>query len=453
MDRSRGVRLQRILADAGTAARRECEELILAGAVTVNGKIVDTLPAFADPANDRIEVYGRPLRPPEKHVYVVLFKPRGTVCTNSDPEGRPRAIDLVRHPSRARLYCVGRLDLDSSGLILLTNDGAFANRLTHPRFLVEKGYDLTLEGSLDERGVAALERELFGARAKTDGESMRSSLRFVSRDRDKTVVHMTLCEHRNVEIRPLMVEFGHPVKKLRRTRFGPLRLKGLAVGEWRDLTSKEVEQLMRSSRTEDPTAARKPKAPRRSMEELAQARVERAAREGQEAERASAQAPQPPAAQSGARRPARDGGPKRSDTRVPPPNAPRPAKPSVGERRPDRGGAARGSAPQGAAPRGAAPRGAAPRGAAPSARSAGPRRDDPRRDDPRRDGSAPRGRGPTGGAPTRSRQPREGGRQPRDGSRQPREGSRQPREGSRQPREGGRGGQPGRGPRRTRGGN
>jgi 23S rRNA pseudouridine2605 synthase len=434
MDRSRGVRLQRILADAGTAARRECEELILAGAVTVNGKIVDTLPAFADPANDRIEVYGRPLRPPEKHVYVVLFKPRGTVCTNSDPEGRPRAIDLVRHPSRARLYCVGRLDLDSSGLILLTNDGAFANRLTHPRFLVEKGYDLTLEGSLDERGVAALERELFGARAKTDGESMRSSLRFVSRDRDKTVVHMTLCEHRNVEIRPLMVEFGHPVKKLRRTRFGPLRLKGLAVGEWRDLTSKEVEQLMRSSRTEDPTAARKPKAPRRSMEELAQARVERAAREGQEAERASAQAPQPPAAQSGARRPARDVGPKRSDTRVPPPNAPRPAKPSAGERRPDRGGAARGSAP-----RGAAPRGAAPRGAAPSARSAGPRREDPRRDDARRDGSAPRGRGPTGGAPTRSRQPREGGRQPR--------------EGSRQPREGGRGGQPGRGPRRTRGGN
>jgi pseudouridine synthase len=408
MDRSRGVRLQRILADAGTAARRECEELILAGAVTVNGKIVDTLPAFADPANDRIEVYGRPLRPPEKHVYVVLFKPRGTVCTNSDPEGRPRAIDLVRHPSRARLYCVGRLDLDSSGLILLTNDGAFANRLTHPRYLVEKGYDLTLEGSLDERGVAALERELFGARAKTDGESMRSSLRFVSRDRDKTVVHMTLCEHRNVEIRPLMVEFGHPVKKLRRTRFGPLRLKGLAVGEWRELTSKEVEQLMRSSRTEDPTAARKPKAPRRSMEELAQARVERATREAQEAERATAQAPQPPAVQPGPQRPSRDGGSKRPSTRVPPPGASRPAGERVGGKGPNRGGASSARSP---GPRREDPRREDPRREDP--RREGPRREDPRREGRGRKGPGPRGRGPAGGGFPKGRQSRGGG--PRSG--------------------------------------
>ncbi|MEY2715067.1 MAG: Ribosomal large subunit pseudouridine synthase, partial [Planctomycetota bacterium] len=113
--KERGERLQKVLADAGVASRRECEALIIEGAVTVNGKTIDTLPAWADPAQDRIEVYGRPLRPAEKHVYVMLFKPRGTVCTNSDPEGRPRAIDLVRHPDRPRLYCVGRLDLDSSG--------------------------------------------------------------------------------------------------------------------------------------------------------------------------------------------------------------------------------------------------------------------------------------------------------------------------------------------------
>jgi 23S rRNA pseudouridine2605 synthase len=289
-EKSRGVRLQRILADAGVAARRECEDLIRTGAVTVNGKVVDVLPAWADPVGDRIEVYGRPIRAAERHVYVMLFKPRGAVCTNSDPEGRPRAIDLVQHPSRARLYCVGRLDLDSSGLILLTNDGAFANRLTHPRYLVEKGYDLTIDGSLDERAVAALERELLGPRIRTETgtDVMRSSLRLVNRDRGKSVVHLNLCEHRNIEIRALLIELGHPVNKMRRTRFGPLRLKGLAVGEWRDLTPKEVEQLMRAARSENPDAARTPRAPRRSLEELAEARVERQARAEREALEAQA---------------------------------------------------------------------------------------------------------------------------------------------------------------------
>jgi pseudouridine synthase len=266
------------MADAGVASRRECEELVVAGAVTVNGKVVDRLPAWVDPAGDRIEVYGRPLRKAEKHVYVMLFKPRGTVCTNSDPEGRPRAIDLVQHPSRPRLYCVGRLDLDSSGLLILTNDGEFANRLTHPRYLVEKGYDLTVDGSLDERAIAALERSIFAAESGRHAAPTRSSLRLVSRDRDKTVMHLTLCEHRNLQIRPLMLELGHPVNKLRRTSFGPLRLKGLAVGEWRDLTPREVEQLLRAAKAEDPGARRAPRAPKRSMVELAVAREERALR-------------------------------------------------------------------------------------------------------------------------------------------------------------------------------
>ena len=266
------------MADAGVAARRECEELVLAGAVTVNGKIVDRLPAWVDPAVDKIEVYGRPLRRAEKHVYIMLFKPRGTVCTNSDPEGRPRAIDLVQHPSRPRLYCVGRLDLDSSGLLILTNDGDFANRLTHPRYLVEKGYDITVDGSLDERAISELERSIFAAEKGRNSAPTRSSLRLISRDRDKTVMHLSLCEHRNLQIRPLMLELGHPVNKLRRTSFGPLRLKGLAVGEWRELASREVDQLMRASKAEDPSARRAPRAPKRSMVELATAREERAQR-------------------------------------------------------------------------------------------------------------------------------------------------------------------------------
>jgi pseudouridine synthase len=231
---------------------------------------MDTLPAWADPKVDRIEVYGKPLRPAEQHVYIVLFKPRGTVCTNSDPEGRPRAIDLVDHPSRARLYCVGRLDLDASGLLILTNDGEFANRLTHPRYEVAKGYDVTLDGRLNAESIAQIERKIFaatrdaGVHASTQsGKSSdsRSSLRLISSDKDKSIVHMELCEHRNLQIKDLMLSLGHPVKKMRRTSFGPLKLKGLAVGEWRELASREVEMLRRASRGETPAETdAKPKA-------------------------------------------------------------------------------------------------------------------------------------------------------------------------------------------------
>ena len=331
-DKSRGLRLQRVMADAGVAARRECEELVLSGAVTVNGKVIDRLPAWVDPSVDKIEVYGRPLRRAEKHVYIVLFKPRGTVCTNSDPEGRPRAIDLVEHPSKPRLYCVGRLDLDSSGLLILTNDGEFANRVTHPRYLVEKGYDITVDGRLDEKAIADLERKIFAAERGARRGETRSSLRLVSRDRDKTVLHLTLCEHRNLQIRPLMLELGHPVNKLRRTSFGPLRLKGLAVGEWRELASREVEQLLRASKSEDPSARRAPREPKRSMVELAVAREERAERLA--AESASASAAKPDARTPGAKNP----GARTTEARTPSARTSEPkrreqAKPA---RRPDR---------------------------------------------------------------------------------------------------------------------
>lgn len=250
--KERGERLQKVLADAGVASRRECEALIVEGAVTVNGKTIDSLPAWADPALDRIEVFGKPLRPAEKHVYIMLFKPRGTVCTNSDPEGRPRAIDLVKHPGHPRLYCVGRLDLDASGLLILTNDGEFANRLTHPRYEVPKGYDLTLDGKLDATSIADIRRKVLaksGRRAPTAGvDEPRSSLKLVSADSEKSIVHLELCEHRNLQIRDLMLALGHPVKKMRRTSFGPLKLKGLAVGEWRELTGRELEMLRKAAR-------------------------------------------------------------------------------------------------------------------------------------------------------------------------------------------------------------
>ncbi len=346
-DKSRGLRLQRVMADAGVAARRECEELVLSGAVTVNGKVIERLPAWVDPSVDKIEVYGRPLRRAEKHVYIVLFKPRGTVCTNSDPEGRPRAIDLVEHPSKPRLYCVGRLDLDSSGLLILTNDGEFANRVTHPRYLVEKGYDITVDGRLDEKAIADLERKIFAAERGARRGETRSSLRLVSRDRDKTVLHLTLCEHRNLQIRALMLELGHPVNKLRRTSFGPLRLKGLAVGEWRELMPREVDQLLRASKSEDPSARRAPREPKRSMVELAVAREERAERlaaESASAAKPDARPTEPkrreqakPARRTdpkdGPRRPERAAEPRRTDRKDGPRRTERTAEPRRTERK------------------------------------------------------------------------------------------------------------------------
>ncbi|MBI1302197.1 MAG: pseudouridine synthase [Phycisphaera sp.] len=396
-DKSRGVRLQKALADAGVAARRECEELVLSGAVTVNGKCVDTLPAWVDPSADRIEVYGKPLRKPEKHVYIVLFKPRGTVCTNSDPAGRPRAIDLVQHPERARLYCVGRLDLDSSGLLLLTNDGELANRLTHPRYGVPKGYDITLEGSLDERAIAGIEREIF--RASPGDAPVKSSLKLIARDREKTVVHLELCEHRNLQIRPLMLELGHPVKKIRRTSFGPIKLKGLAVGEWRDLTGKEIDLLRQASRGESTQPARKPKAPRRSMEEHAVIREAKAAARAAEA---PATMPEAPTARSAAAAPMRHGkdrGPLTGGARKPAPTRPLSRGDGKQANTPwtDAAGASapRGGAPRGGAPRGGAPRGGAPRGGA--SRSGASRGDTPAGGAPR--GGSSRGGSPSGGAP------------------------------------------------------
>ncbi len=241
---TRGPRLQKILCEAGYGSRRACEELIEAGAVTVNGELVDALPAWVDPAGDEIRVNGKRLRPKERHVYLMLFKPRGVVSTNSDPEGRVRAVDLVKHPANPRLYPVGRLDLDSSGLLLLTNDGELANRLTHPRYEVHKGYEVTVGGTLTDEDVAYLEEGIF--LHDRDGVGKRTSesqLTLLKRDRTRTLLYMELREGRNRQIRRMLQRVGHPVKKLRRVRMGPLQLKGLAVGEWRELTAYELKSL------------------------------------------------------------------------------------------------------------------------------------------------------------------------------------------------------------------
>jgi pseudouridine synthase len=248
-DASRGVRLHKALADAGVASRRACERLVADGAVEVNGTPVTTSPAWVDPVHDRISVHGRRIKPPPAHVYVMLFKPRGVVCTSSAGEGRRRAIDLVEHPSGARLFPVGRLDVESSGLLLMSNDGELANRLTHPRYHLPKTYEVTVKGEVSDKEIQKLEKGLYlvDPGRRIAGRTARSRLRLIRRDRNRTWLHMELREGRNRQVRRMLARVGHPVKRLRRVQVGPLKLKGLRAGEWRPLTSRELLALKRAA--------------------------------------------------------------------------------------------------------------------------------------------------------------------------------------------------------------
>ncbi len=252
-DASRGIRLQKVLAEAGIGSRRACEEIIKSGEVKVNGEIVDSLPAWVDPQRDQISVRGKNIKRNEPHVYVMLFKPRGVVCSNDDPSGRERAIDLVKHPSRVRLYPVGRLDVESSGLLLLTNDGELANRITHPRYGIHKIYEITVSGSLDEPAVRKLERGIFLSDHRTSHghkpgrKTAQSRLHLLKQDRNRTRLRMELREGRNRQIRRMMADVGHRVKKLRRIQMGPLKLKSLRPGQWRELLPQELQALRRAA--------------------------------------------------------------------------------------------------------------------------------------------------------------------------------------------------------------
>lgn len=251
-DATRGVRLQKALAEAGVGSRRHCEALIERGEVEVNGRIVTDLPAWVDPREDQIIVSGRRLRPPERLVYVMLHKPRRTVTTMDDPGGRRTVGEMVRHPSGARLAPVGRLDYDTSGLLLMTNDGELTNLLTHPKFGVEKVYRVALKGLLDQEAIGRLGEGVYLAERR-EGETVGAArtaavrMRIVSRDRDRTVLDVALKEGRNRQVRRMFAEVGLPVRRLMRTRIGPLRLKGLAVGEWRELSHVELGELRRAA--------------------------------------------------------------------------------------------------------------------------------------------------------------------------------------------------------------
>jgi 23S rRNA pseudouridine2605 synthase len=248
------------MADAGVASRRECERLIEAGAVEVNGTVVTTLPVFVDPAEDRIVVDGKPIRKtPERRLYLMLNKPPRTLTTLSDEPGSDRrtVMDLIDHPQKGRLFPVGRLDYDTVGLLLITNDGDLANKLTHPKFGVPKTYRVVVKGRIEENAVAELERGIFLADRKagqTDGASRTAKVevRIVTLERDRTTLELTLREGRNRQVRRLLAAVGFPVKSLERIGMGPVRLKGVARGQWRELDVREVGSLKRAAGMDGP---------------------------------------------------------------------------------------------------------------------------------------------------------------------------------------------------------
>jgi len=229
-------RLQKVLAAAGIDSRRKCEELILNGAVTVNSHVVDTLPVFVDPEKDVIAVHGKKIRAEQK-VYFLLNKPKSVICTNSDPQGRKRAIDFV--PCRQRIFCVGRLDADTAGLIILTNDSELANKLMHPRYKVPKTYLVRVRGYVDDETVEKLKKGAWLAEGKIAG----AAVEILSRGHQESLVHITIRQGLNWQIRKILARVGLPVRSLRRTRIGSITDRGLSVGGFRELTKAEVAYL------------------------------------------------------------------------------------------------------------------------------------------------------------------------------------------------------------------
>ncbi len=231
------VRLQKFLADAGVASRRRCEELILEGRVLVNGVVIEELPAFVDPRTDRVVANGTPVKR-QKLDYFLVHKPKGVVCTNRDPQGRTRAIDLLPELS-ARLFPVGRLDADSTGLLLMTNDGELAEHLTHPRYGVPKCYRAEVRGRVPGDLPEILKAGVY----LSEGKARATEVEVVHASYDRSVLMITLREGRNRQVRRMLARVGHRVKTLKRVQIGPLTVRRLPVGAARRLTPRELDQL------------------------------------------------------------------------------------------------------------------------------------------------------------------------------------------------------------------
>lgn len=259
------VRLNKYLADHGVDSRRKCDELIKAGKVVVDGAPVSELGTKIDPTSQEVEVDGIRLKPEKlRRRYFLLNKPSGVVCTNERRETRPRAIDMITDPGKGRIYTVGRLDEDSKGLILLTNDGEYANRVMHPRYGVKKTYLVKLRGKIDDE---ALNKVRNGVHL-SDGRTAGARILVQKRTKDYTKLAVTLVEGMNREIRRSFARVGYKVVDLQRIRIGPLVMTGMKrAGRWRELTLMEAwsvldevddsEETPRPQRTESGNRARR----------------------------------------------------------------------------------------------------------------------------------------------------------------------------------------------------
>ncbi|MGL5827908.1 MAG: pseudouridine synthase [Nocardioides sp.] len=236
------VRLQKFLAQSGVASRRRCEELMLAGSVTVDGTVVTRLGTKVDPATAVVRVDGRRLPPVNAHVYLVLNKPRGVVSTMSDPEGRRSLQELVADRPQ-RLFHVGRLDTDTSGLILLTNDGDFAHRMAHPSYRVDKTYVAEVGGRVYPKVI----KRLLAGVELDDGPVAVTKARVMTTSGERSMVELVIHEGRNRIVRRLLAEVGHPVRRLTRTAIGPVRLGELGPGAVRELSADELGALLDST--------------------------------------------------------------------------------------------------------------------------------------------------------------------------------------------------------------
>ncbi|GAB3813832.1 hypothetical protein GCM10028820_08920 [Tessaracoccus terricola] len=234
-----GIRLQKVLAAAGIASRRASEILIDEGRVEVNGKVVTEQGMRVDPERDTIRVDGSRIPPPRRHLYVLLNKPRGVVSTLEDPEGRPTLSDYLPR-TKERLFHVGRLDTDTEGLIILTNDGDFAHKLAHPSYEIPKTYLAEVAGNVENRTIKRLEKGI----TLEDGPVRPDRVSLKTRGDGRSLLTVTLHEGRNRIVRRMMDSVGHPVDRLARVAIGPVRLGSLKVGTTRELTREELGSLL-----------------------------------------------------------------------------------------------------------------------------------------------------------------------------------------------------------------
>lgn len=312
---ARGERLQRVMADAGVAARRQCEALIEQGLVKVNGRKADRLPIFVDPATDKIEVQGRPLRPPERLLYIMLNKPTRTLGQPGEraDDDRPRAIDLIDHPAKPRLVAVGGLDFDTTGLMLFTNDGELVNRLTHPKFGATRIYEAVVRGQMKGETIRSLSKGIFvidedaqkakeeasaaaaaasaaprphgskagnrkaitkrtpkrsglaaggnSGRGSDDERTTRSrkvhlDVRVAAASAERSTLEITVRVGRDDEILTALQIVGHPVKRLTRIGIGGLKLRELAMGRWRELNKIELNAIRKGLKRSEATGGR-----------------------------------------------------------------------------------------------------------------------------------------------------------------------------------------------------